>query len=134
MDTNVIITIAQAIIANTKVLQTLVDSLPKDVQAKVAVAAQVPVTVVAPVVAVPVVAPVVAAPVVAAPVVAAPVADTFASKEEMTAFVMDTYKALGPIKGAGIQQVLASVGVKNLNEITPDMYAAIKAGVSALRG
>jgi hypothetical protein len=148
MDNNVIITIAQAIIANTKVLQSLVDSLPKEVQAQVAAQPQVtaPVSlqsvVKAEVVAAPVAAP---APVAAVPelvipvfmpAVAAPVAAVtsgFASKEEMTAFIMDTYKALGPIKGAGIQAVLNSVGAKNLNEIKPEHYATVKAGVEALK-
>ena len=48
-------------------------------------------------------------------------------------FVMDSYKALGPIKGAKIQDVLNSVGVKNINEVKPEHYAAIKAGVEALK-
>lgn len=94
-----------------------------------------PVSVVAaPVVAAPVVdvAPVAASPVAASPVVT----DTpvFADHMALTTFVLDSYKALGPIKGAGIQQVLSGVGVKNLNEVKPEHYAAIKAGVEALKG
>jgi uncharacterized protein YpuA (DUF1002 family) len=47
---------------------------------------------------------------------------------------MDTYKSLGPIKGAKIQEVLNGVGVKNINEVKPEMYAAVKAGIEALKG
>ena len=146
MDNTVILTIAQAILANTKVLQTLVESLPKEVQAEVAnqvtttgnvqvVAAPAPVaqpapTPVAPVTVTPVVA--VAAPV--APAAAFPSsAPVFANQAEFTAFIMDNYKALGPIKGAKIQEVLLSAGTKNINEAKPEMYAAIKSGVEALR-
>lgn len=144
MDNNVILTIAQAILANTKVLQTLVESLPKEVQAEVA--KQVTTTGNVQVVAAPVAQP---APTPVAPVtvtsvvaVAAPVApaaaspssaQVFANQAEFTAFIMDNYKALGPIKGAKIQEVLLSAGTKNINEAKPEMYAAIKAGVEALR-
>jgi len=152
MDTNVILTIAQAILANTKVLQTLVESLPKEVQAEVAktvtktvkpVAIQDVVkaeivtgnvtpapTPVAPVTVTPT-APV--APVFAVPATASPSDGPFANQAELTAFVMDTYKSLGPIKGAKIQEVLNSVGAKNINEVKPEMYAAVKAGVEALK-
>ena len=75
---------------------------------------------------------------VAAPVIAP--AETvrgdapFADHAALMTFVMDNYKALGPIKGAKIQDVLTSVGVKNINEVKPEHYAAIKAGVEALKG
>jgi len=157
MENTVILTIAQAILANTKVLQTLVEALPKEVQAEVAktvtkagkpVAVQevVKTEIVVgnvvmepsavqpapiPVVPVTVTPVVVAAPVVTA--TASPSSPVFANQAELTAFVMDTYKALGPIKGAGIQQVLNSVGAKNINECKPEHYAAIKAGVEALK-
>lgn len=57
----------------------------------------------------------------------------FADHAALMTFVMDNYKALGPIKGAKIQDVLTSVGVKNINEVKPEHYAAIKAGVEALK-
>lgn len=56
----------------------------------------------------------------------------FADHNSFVAFVMDAYKALGPIKGAKIQEVLTAVGVKNINDVKPEMYAQIKAGVEAL--
>ena len=86
-------------------------------------------TPVAPVMATPVVNPV-AAPV--APVQASPSNVVFADHNSFVAFVMDAYKALGPIKGAKIQEVLTAVGMKNINDVKPEMYAQIKAGVEAL--
>ena len=74
------------------------------------------------------------APVVAAPAAVSPSsAPVFATQAELTAFVMDSYKALGPIKGAKIQEVLNGVGVKNINEVKPEMYASVKAGIEALK-
>ena len=72
-------------------------------------------------------------PVPVTPVQASPFSAVFANQAELTAFVMDSYKALGPIKGAKIQDVLTSVGVKNINEVKPEMYAAVKTGVEALK-
>ena len=104
--------------------------------------------VVAPVVApvaVPVVAPVavpVAAPVMPAapfptfaPVVAAPIATgpaVFASKEEMTQFVINSYRALGAEKGAMIQGVLTAMGYANINDVDPARWGELKAGIEAL--
>jgi hypothetical protein len=79
---------------------------------------------------IPVVAPSVSFDV---PVQASPSDAPFADHAALMTFVMDNYKALGPIKGAKIQDVLTSVGVKNINEVKPEMYAAIKAGVEALK-
>ena len=106
----------------------------------VAVQAPVPVPVIAPVVAAPVmpaapfpvVAPVVAAP---APVVAAPVVSTpavFASKEEMTQFVINSYRALGAEKGALIQGVLTAMGYANINDVDPARWGELKAGIEGL--
>jgi hypothetical protein len=161
----VILTIAQAILANTKVIQSLVDHLPAEVREKVAsvvvpVAAVAPVIpkpvpvvvepapiIVAPVAVAPVVAPVVAAPVlVAAPVmpappvfaapVAAPVvsgAAPFDNPKGLIDFVMGSYKALGPVKGAGIQGVLTGLGYQNINDVNPAHYGALFSGIEALK-
>lgn len=162
-----VLTIAEAILANTRVLQSLVDTLPKATQ--VAIADQVvkatPVTpaaqVVAPVPVAPVpVAPVVAAPapiptptpvapviapvasipvpppVVTAPVVAPPVPSgvvPFVDQKGMIKYVMDTYKALGASRGADIQAVLTGIGTANINEVKPEHYAALFAGIEALK-
>lgn len=154
----VILTIAQAILANTKVIQSLVDHLPAEVREKVAsvvapVAAVAPVipkpapvvvapVVVAPVVVAPVVAPVpVAAPVMpappsfAAPVVASVVPGTapFSDPKGLIDFVMNSYKALGTVKGAGIQGVLVSLGYQNINDVNPAHYGALFTGIEALK-
>ena len=164
-----VLTIAEAILANTRVLQSLVDTLPKATQ--VAIADQVvkatPVAPVAQVVAP--VAPVVAAPAPiptpVAPVIPAPVAVTipalpvappvavvppipvaavtpaaaspsnppFVDQKGMIKYVMDTYKALGASRGADIQAVLTGIGTSNINEVKPEHYAALLAGIEALK-
>ena len=47
--------------------------------------------------------------------------------------MMALYKELGPQKGAAIQGVLKSVGCEAVNEVRPDQYAAIWAGLQALK-
>ena len=104
-----------------------------------------------PVAAVPV--PVVAAPVmpalpvfqapvpvatpVPAPVVApvqAPTPSPFADKNAMMDFVMTSYRALGAEKGAKIQDVLTTIGYKNINDVPVEKWADLKAGVEGLKG
>ena len=109
----------------------------------------------APVVAAPVApTPMVSAPVIAPPVTMAPamppvvtpfVAATptapsspsngvpFTDSKGMITFVMAAYKSLGTEKGAQIQGVLASLGVANINEVKPEQYAALFAGIEALK-
>ena len=115
----------------------------KDTPVPVAVQAPVPAPVIAapvmpaapfPVAAtpvVPVVAPVVAAPV--APVVVSPSSPAaFSSKEEMTQFVINSYRALGAEKGALIQGVLTGMGYANINDVDPARWGELKAGIEAL--
>ena len=99
----------------------------------------------APVVAAPVAAPVVAAPVAAAPAMpappsfaapaAAPVAAgaPFADGKGLIDYVMGAYKALGPQKGALIQNVLTQLGYANINDVKPEHYAALYQGVEQLK-
>jgi hypothetical protein len=65
----------------------------------------------------------------------APVAPTvpFNDAKSLLNYVMESYKTLGPAKGANIQGVLTSLGVANINEVTPDKYAALFAGVEQLK-
>ena len=97
-----------------------------------------PVAVPAPVAAAPVVAapaPVtapVAAPVAAAPVQAAP-ACPITDQASLVAYVMASYKEMGPVKGNQIQGVLAALGITNINEATAAHYPAIYSGVEALK-
>lgn len=112
------------------------------VPAPVSVAAPAPVSVEPVVVSVaaapapePVAAPApapVAAPVVA-PVAAPAGAVPFTDNKGLVAYMMDSYRTLGPIKGAEIQGVLSSVGKTNINEITPDLYATVYTAVEALK-
>jgi outer membrane biosynthesis protein TonB len=158
-----VLTIAEAILANTRVLQSLVDTLPKATQVAIAdqvvkatpvtpaaqVVAPVPVapvvaapapipTPVAPVIPVPMVVPPVAVappiPVVAVtPAAASPSNPPFVDQKGMIKYVMDTYKALGASRGADIQAVLTGIGTSNINEVKPEHYAALFAGIEALK-
>ena len=100
-----------------------------------------PVVEVAPVVAAPLVqapampaAPVFTAPVIAASA-AAPVATgaPFSDGKGLIDYVMASYKALGAAKGANIQGVLVSLGYQNINDVKPEHYGALFAGVEALK-
>lgn len=90
----------------------------------------------------PVAAPVAAAPAMPAPPafvepapVAAPVAGVapFSDPKGLIDFVMASYKALGPEKGAKIQGVLTGLGYQNINDVKPEHYGALFAGVEALK-
>lgn len=86
-------------------------------------------------------APVAPAPVFTAPAPApAPIAPVQAAaacpitdQPSLVAYVMTSYKEMGPIKGNQIQGVLAAMGITNINEAKPEQYAAIHAGVEALK-
>lgn len=138
--------IAQAIIANTKVLQSLVDSLPQEAAQQVAKAADVaPSAPVAQPVATPEPAPAPVATPEPAPAMPAPptfaeapapaaAAAPFTDSKGLIDYVMGVYKIIGPAKGAGIQNVLTSLGYQNINDIKPEHYGALYAGVEALKG
>lgn len=100
------------------------------------VAVQAPAPVAAP-------APVVAAPAMPAPPAfvtpapaAAPAASgaPFADGKGLIDYVMGAYKAMGPQKGAQIQGVLTGLGYQNINDVKPEHYGALHAGVEALKG
>ena len=46
---------------------------------------------------------------------------------------MSSYKALGAVKGAGIQGVLTGLGYQNINDVNPAHYDALFAGLEALK-
>ena len=48
-------------------------------------------------------------------------------------YVMGAYKALGPQKGAQIQNVLVGLGYQNINDVKPEHYGQLYAGVEALK-
>lgn len=153
-------TIAEAILANTKALQSLIDSLPREAQAAVGAKieqskpaapvaqapapvvtqsapapAVAPVTVPAPVApapampAAPVFAPAPAAPAPTAPAVEVP----FSDNNGMTQYVLNVYREIGPQRAAGIQAVIQQLGVTNINDIKPEQYGQLWAGVEAVR-
>ena len=88
------------------------------------------------------VAPVVAAPAMPAPpafVAPAPApapvvgGAPFSDGKGLIDYVMASYKALGAAKGANIQGVLVSLGYQNINDVKPEHYGALFAGVEALK-
>lgn len=107
--------------------------------AQTATVAAAPVPAPAPVVPAPVAAPApvmpppptFSAPPVAAP--AAPAAVPFGDQKSLITYVMSAYSALGPQKGAQIQNVLTSLGCTNINDVKPEQYSALFAGVEALK-
>jgi hypothetical protein len=82
---------------------------------------------VAPVVAMP------APPSFVAPAPVAPANAPFSDPKGLIDYVMNSYKALGPQKGAQIQTVLTSMGYGNINDVKPEHYGALFAGVEALK-
>lgn len=100
----------------------------------------VPEVVIAPPVVMPAAAPVAAAmppppsfipptPPVAVPASTVP----FTDGPGLINYVMGAYKAMGPQKGAGIQGVLIGLGYQNINDVDAKHYAALYAGVEALK-
>ena len=89
----------------------------------------------------------VAAPVVAAPAMPAPPAFVmpapaptpvaggapFADGKGLIDYVMSSYKTLGPQKGAQIQNVLTGMGYANINDVKPEHYGQLFAGIEALK-
>jgi hypothetical protein len=67
--------------------------------------------------------------------VAAPAATgaPFSDPKGLIDYVMGAYKALGPQKGAMIQNVLVNLGYQNINDVKPEHYGQLFAGVEALK-
>jgi hypothetical protein len=70
---------------------------------------------------------------VAAPAPAAFIVAPFTDGKGLIDYVMSAYKALGAAKGANIQGVLTGMGYQNINDVKPEHYAALFAGVEALK-
>ena len=76
-----------------------------------------------------------AAPSFVAPVIApAPTGAPFTDAKGLMDYVMNVYKELGAAKGAQIQNVLVGLGYQNINDVKPEHYAQLHAGVEALKG
>ena len=69
-----------------------------------------------------------------APAAPAPTGAPFSDPKGLIDYVMASYKALGPPKGAEIQKVLTGLGYGNINDVKPEHYGALHAGVEALKG
>ena len=124
----------------TKAVHLLVAALgarPAAAPVAAPVAVQAPAPVAAPVAVAPVPAPVMPPPPVFVapppPAPAAPAAAPFSDQKGLIDFVMGAYKALGPQKGAQIQNVLIGMGCTNINDVKPEQYGALYAAVEALK-
>lgn len=71
------------------------------------------------------------------PVFAAPVAPVvnvpFTDGKGLIDYVMKSYSEMGTEKGAGIGNVLKSLNYSNINDVKPEHYAALFAGVEGLK-
>jgi len=132
--------LTQAIQALTAQLQSANETpvapapVPAPVVAPAPVAAPTPVPVAAPApVAVP--APVMPAPPSFITPAAAPVASgaPFTDGKGLIDYVMSAYKTMGPQKGAQIQNVLTGLGYQNINDVKPEHYGVLFAGVEQLK-
>jgi hypothetical protein len=75
-----------------------------------------------------------APPAFVAPVAApAPTGAPFTDGKGLIDYVMGAYKALGPQKGAQIQGVLTGMGYQNINDVKPEHYGQLFAGVEGLK-
>jgi hypothetical protein len=63
----------------------------------------------------------------------APTGAPFSDGKGLIEYVMASYKALGPQKGAAIQNVLTSLAYHNISDVKPEHYAALYQGVEALK-
>ena len=132
--------LTQAVVALTAKLESANVAAPTPVaQAPAPVAAPAPVIVNQPLVTP---ASVAAAPAMPAPPAfvapapaAAPVASgaPFTDGKGLIDYVMGAYKALGPQKGAQIQNVLVGLGYQNINDVKPEHYGQLYAGVEQLK-
>lgn len=70
---------------------------------------------------------------VAAPAAPAPTGAPFSDGKGLIDYVMSSYKALGATKGAQIQGVLTSMGYQNINDVKPEHYGHLFAGIEGLK-
>ena len=117
--------------ALTQAVQALTAQLQSANETPVApapVVAHVPAPVVAP-------APVMPAPPSFITPAAAPVASgaPFTDGKGLIDYVMSAYKTMGPQKGAQIQNVLTGLGYQNINDVKPEHYGVLFAGVEQLK-
>jgi hypothetical protein len=128
--------LTQAVVALTAKLESANVAAPAPVaQAPAPVAAPVSVTPTNPVSSQPAASAMPAPPAFVAPAPAAPAASgaPFTDGKGLIDYVMGAYKALGPQKGAQIQNVLVGLGYQNINDVKPEHYGALFQGVEQLK-
>jgi hypothetical protein len=121
-----------AVVALTAKLESSNVAAPAPVAPTPAPVVQAPAPVAAPLAA----APAMPAPpsfMTPAPVAAAPTGAPFTDGKGLIDYVMGAYKALGPQKGALIQGVLTGLGYQNINDVKPEHYGQLFAGVEGLK-
>jgi len=124
--------IANVMIADARVV---LSDAPAPAPTPVAAAAPAPVAAVpapAPVAAAPAPAPMPAFMAPAAPAPAPASGAPFTDTKGLMEYVMGKYRALGPVKGAMIQNVLSEIGCKNINDITAAHYGVFFTKVEAI--
>lgn len=84
---------------------------------------------VVPTVAVPAPVEAPATPTVVVPSGSAP----FTDAKGLMNWIMEKYKALGPVKGALIQNVLQEMGCASVNAVKPEQYGAFFSKVEAIK-
>lgn len=57
----------------------------------------------------------------------------FADPQGLMQYVMGAYQAMGPTKGAQIQQILTHIGCTNINEVKPEQYGQLYSLVEQLK-
>ena len=126
--------IEQAIIDNTAALNRVAALLQAGAVAIPQAAAPVAAPVAAPAVTSMPAPPTFTMPPAAAPVAPpAPAGAPFTDPQGLMNYTMAAYQEMGATKGAAIQQVLASLGHANMNDVKPEQYAQFYAGVEALK-
>jgi len=126
--------LAAAVIALTAKIEGINVAAPAPVaQAPAPVAAPLTVTVPTPAPVATLVMPAAPSFVAPAPVAAVAAGAPFNDPKGLLEYVMGAYKALGAEKGQQIQGVLTSMGYQNINDVKPEHYAQLHAGVEALK-
>ena len=57
----------------------------------------------------------------------------FNEHKGLIAYVMESYKALGPQKGSGIQDIMSQLGYQNVNDIKPEHYGQLFQAIEELK-
>lgn len=57
----------------------------------------------------------------------------FADPQGLMQYVMGAYQAMGPTKGAQIQQILTQIGCTNINDVKPEQYGQLYSLVEQLK-